>query len=168
MNTYVLMFLTALVPLLIGFMYYHPKTLANVWMREAGLDEEKLKGGNMGRIFGLTYLFSFMLAFFLQSLVIHQFHLNSIIMAEPGFGDATSAAMMDVKAFMDKYGDNYRTFGHGALHGFITSIFFVLPVIGINALFERRSWKYIAIHWGFWAISLLLMGGIICANTQLT
>ncbi len=163
MNSIVLTFVTALVPLLVGFVYYHPKTFANVWMKEAGVDEEKLKGDNMAMIFGMTYVFSLMLAFFLQSMVIHQFHINSIVFNEPGFGDANSQVMMDVKAFMDKYGDNFRTFGHGALHGFISSLFVVMPVVGINALFERRGWKYIGLHWGFWAISLVIMGGLTCA-----
>ena len=68
---------------------------------------------------------------------------------------------------MDKYGNNFRSFGHGAIHGIIASVFFVLPVVAINALFERRSWKYIMLHWGFWAVSLLIMGGLICQFTQL-
>jgi hypothetical protein len=64
---------------------------------------------------------------------------------------------------MDTYGDRFRTFKHGALHGGITSIFFVLPMIAIPAMFERRSAKYILIHAGYWFISLCIMGGIICA-----
>lgn len=168
MNSIVLVFLTALVPLVIGFVYYSPMTFANIWMREAGLDENRLKSGSMAMIFGLTYFYSLMLTFFLQSMVIHQFHINSIVMNEAGFGDASSQVMMDVKNFMDKYGDNFRTFGHGALHGFISSVFFVLPVVAINALFERRSWKYILLHWGYWAITLLIMGGLICKFTILS
>jgi len=38
----------------------------------------------------------------------------------------------------------------------------VLPVMGVNALFERKGFKYIAINVGFWTVSLALMGGIIC------
>lgn len=167
MNSFVLVFLTALIPLLVGSLYYNPKTLANIWIKESGVDEERLKSGNMAMIFGLTYFYSLMLCFFLQSMVIHQFHINSIVMNEPGFGDASSQVMMDVKNFMDKYGNNFRTFGHGALHGVISSVFFVLPVVAINALFERRSWKYIMLHWGFWAISLLIMGGLICQFTTI-
>ena len=96
-------------------------------------------------------------------MVIHQFHINSIVFNEPGFGDANSQVMMDVKSFMDKYGNNFRTFGHGAFAWFYFFGFVVLPVVGINALFERRSWKYIMLHWGYWAITLVLMGGLICA-----
>ena len=76
--------------------------------------------------------------------------------------DPTSEAGSLVKAMMDKYGHEFRTFKHGALHGFLSSIFIVLPVIGINALFERRGGKYILIHWAYWAITFLLMGGVVC------
>jgi len=38
-----------------------------------------------------------------------------------------------------------------------------LPIIAVSSLFERRSWKYIAIHGGYWVLSLGIMGGIISA-----
>ena len=63
---------------------------------------------------------------------------------------------------MDAYGTTYRTFGHGAIHGFMTGLFFALPVVGVNALFERRSWKYTLIAGGYWIVTCLIMGGIIC------
>jgi hypothetical protein len=56
----------------------------------------------------------------------------------------------------------HRSFGHGALHGAIGAIFFVLPVLGINALFERKGWKYILINVGYWVVTLTIMGAIIC------
>ena len=45
----------------------------------------------------------------------------------------------------------------------LAALFVALPIIGINALFERKSAKYVALHLGYWAISLALMGGVICA-----
>jgi len=42
-------------------------------------------------------------------------------------------------------------------------IFIVLPVIGINAQYEGKSWKYILINAGYFIVSLALMGGILCA-----
>jgi hypothetical protein len=35
--------------------------------------------------------------------------------------------------------------------------------MGTNALFERRSWKYIFMNVGYWALSAAIMGGIISA-----
>ncbi|MEM1124806.1 MAG: DUF1761 domain-containing protein, partial [Bacteroidota bacterium] len=34
----------------------------------------------------------------------------------------------------------------------------------MNALFERRGWKYIWIHTGYWFITLALIGGLLCAT----
>lgn len=154
--------LAALVPMIIGFIYYNPKTLGTAWMNAAGMTEEKMKGANMGVIFGVSLLFSFMLAFVLQPIVIHQFGVMSTLLMEPDFGDSTSATGIFYNDFMAKYGNNYRTFKHGVFHGFIFALFVVMPILGTNALFERKSFKYIAINVGYWAITLMLMGGILC------
>jgi hypothetical protein len=36
-------------------------------------------------------------------------------------------------------------------------------LIGINAVFERKGFKYIAIHTAYWMLTMAIMGGIICA-----
>lgn len=58
--------------------------------------------------------------------------------------------------------NKFRTFKHGSFHGIIGAIFFALPILGINALFERRGAKYIFLHLGYWVITMALMGGVIC------
>ena len=155
--------LTALVPLIMGFIWYHPKAFGNAWMRVAGVTEESMKSSNMALIFGLTYIFSFFLAFSMQYLTIHQLSLWSIIQGQPDFMNPSSEAGQMVTAFLDKYGNEFRTFKHGFFHGVLASITMALPVLGINALFERRPAKYTFIHLGYWAITFGIMGGIICA-----
>jgi hypothetical protein len=49
------------------------------------------------------------------------------------------------------------------MHGAMTGIFIALPMIGTNALFERKSWKYILINTGYWFVSATLIGGVISA-----
>ena len=154
--------LTSVVPLIMGFIYYNEKVLGKPWMEASGTTKEKMQGANMPMIFGMALLFSIMLAMSMQFIVIHQSHLNSIVANQPNFMDPTSEAGSMVKAMMDKYGHNFRTIKHGALHGFICSLFTILPVLGTNAMFERRGAKYIFISWGFWAINFMIMGGIIC------
>ena len=147
----------ALVPLVVGFVWYHAKTFGNAWMQTAGVTQDQIGKGNMPLIFGLTFLFSLMLAFMLHSMVIHQYAIYSLV------ADMTpEQAEPLVTDFNNKFGTLYRTFGHGAFHGVIIGLFFVLPVLGINALFERKGFKYIAINVGFWIVSLALMGGIVC------
>jgi hypothetical protein len=158
--------LAALIPMVMGFIWYNPNVLGKAWMEAAGITEDKMKGANMVVIFGVSVLLSFVLAFSMQFMVIHQWAINSIFM-----GAEDQAAMLDpnseqslyLKNFMDKYGNNFRTFKHGAFHGTLAGFTFALPILGINALFERKGFKYIAINVGYWVITMALMGGVICA-----
>jgi hypothetical protein len=150
---------TSLIPLVVGFAYYNDKTFGKAWMKHAGLDEAQLRQGSMARIFGFTWLLGLLLAIFIMPIVLHAIHVMSLV-ADAGAG---SAAQEDAAAYLAKYGGNFRTFKHGAFHGFMTAIVGVWPVVGINALFERRGWRYTAIHVGYWAIVFALMGGVICA-----
>lgn len=142
-------FISALIPMFTGFIWYGPKTFGNVWMREAGVSEEKIKSSNMALILSLTYVFSLFLSLILISVVIHQSHILSILADDPGMKDPNSEISLWLKNFMDQYGQNFRTFKHGAFHGTLSGIFYAFPIIAINALFERRSWKYIWIHTGY-------------------
>lgn len=156
----------ALVPMLIGFIWYNPKTFGTAWMKAAEMTEEKMKGANMALIFGLTFVFSFFVAMTMNFVTIHQFGAMSAMMdmANPdGLKDATKGNGLDFANFMKTYGNNFRTFKHGALHGTISGFLLALPVLGVNALFERKGFKYIAINAGFWIVCFALMGGIICA-----
>ncbi|GMU87642.1 MAG: hypothetical protein AMXMBFR48_28830 [Ignavibacteriales bacterium] len=47
---------------LVGGLWYSPMLLAKQWMIEAGLREEDLKDANMVKIFGLTFVYSFIMA----------------------------------------------------------------------------------------------------------
>jgi hypothetical protein len=155
--------LAAIVPLIVGFVWYNPKVLGNIWMRESGTTDDKIKGSNMGVIFSVTFLCSFFLAFTLQFIVIHQFGAIALLSTHPGFENPDSEAAQMLKNFMSLAGNDYRTFKHGAFHGTLTGLFFAMPIVCVNALFERRTYKYIAIHAGYWIISLALMGGVLCA-----
>lgn len=150
-------FVAALSTLVVGFVWYHPKVFGTIWMKETGLTEESMKGANMGVIFGLAVVYAFFMGFILQSLTIHQFGAFGMI------GGDASKALPSYAAFMTDYGMAFRTFKHGALHGFITGLFLALPIIGTNSLFERRSFKYTLISGGFWIVCFTIMGGIICA-----
>jgi len=152
--------LAALVPLVMGFIWYNPKVFGTAWMNTAGLTEEKLKGANMPVIFGLTFVLSFLLAITLHMSVIHQWGFFSML--DPGKVAEGGEAAEFFKEGMSKFGNTFRTFKHGALHGMLNGIFFILPIIAINAMFERKGFKYIAINAGYWIVSLAIMGGIIC------
>ncbi|HKR03687.1 MAG TPA: DUF1761 domain-containing protein [Bacteroidia bacterium] len=160
---FLIILLAAIVPLIIGFIWYNPKVFGTAWMNASGMTEEKAKGANMPLVFGLTFVFSIFIAFTMNFIVIHQWSFYSILANEPGFNDPNSEIGKFISGFMEKYGNNFRTFKHGALHGTISGIFFVFPIIAINALFERKSFKYIFINAGYWTLCFAVMGGIICA-----
>ncbi|HEY1193241.1 DUF1761 domain-containing protein [Flavobacterium sp.] len=155
---FVALLLAAIVTLVVGFIWYSPKVFGTIWMKENNLTQEELRKGNMLKIFGLTYIFSLMITMTLMSLTIHQSGAIGMVGGPP----LIDSAKPSFAAFMADYGMAYRTFKHGALHGFMSGLFFAFPLIGINGLFERKSWKYIFIHTGYWLITLTLMGGIVC------
>ena len=152
----------AVIPLIVGFVWYNPRTFGTFWMKEAGVSPDSAKGANMFLIFGLTYVFSFFAAFALSAIVIHQAGFVSLMQGQPGFMEPGSDTTKLIEEFMTTYGDRFRTFKHGVLHGSMTGIALALPILGINALFERKSFKYIAINVGYWIVSFALMGGVIC------
>lgn len=143
--------------LVIGFIWYNPKVFGTIWMKESGTTEDKMKGANMALIFGMAVFYAFLMAMVLQFLTIHQWGAIGMI-----GGDAANAKP-SFTAFMNDYGTAFRTFKHGMLHGFISGLFLALPIVGTNALFERRSWKYTLISGGYWIVCFMVMGGIICA-----
>jgi hypothetical protein len=148
--------LAAVSTLLVGFIWYNPKVFGGIWMRESGMTEEKMQGANMALIFGLSIVYAFFISFVLQFLTIHQFAAFSMI------GGDVAGAKPSYTAFMNDYGTGFHSFKHGALHGFLTGIFLALPIIGTNALYERRSFKYTLVTGGFWVVCFMIMGGIIC------
>ena len=150
------MLVAAVSALVVGFIWYNPKVFGNAWMQAAGMTDEQVKGGNMAKIFGLALLFAFLLAVALPGIVVHQMGVYSLI------GGDASVALPSYEALMADYGDAFRTFKHGALHGVLTGVFIALPIIGTNALFERKGAKYIFINSGYWIVTLGIMGAIIC------
>jgi len=165
-TNFYMLYIAAFIPMIVGFIYYHPKVFGTAWMKTNGFTEESLKGGNMLIILGLAYFFALLMCMPLTSFVIHQSGVVGSAMSTTEMGVWTPEAIADINAFLAKYGGSFRTFSHGAVHGLILSIGMALPLIGTNALFERRGAKYIAIHWGYWAITLILMGGLLCQTFE--
>jgi len=152
----------ALIPLVVGAVWYSPKAFGTSWLNAIGKTEEDLAGANMPLIFGLTFVFSILLALGLSGVTIHQNGILQLFATDPTFTVEGSEINVMYNDLMNTYADRHRTFGHGAVHGAIATIILALPFIGINALFERRGAKYIFIHLGYWLITLILMSGIIC------
>lgn len=151
-------FVAAFSSFIVGLIWYNPKVFGTIWMNETGMTEEKARQSSMLKVFGLTFVFSFMLAFIMPTFVIHQFGALGMV----GGPSEVEKAMPSYLAFLSDYGNVFRTFKHGALHGSMIGLFVALPVIATNCLFEQKSFKYAAITSGYWIIVMTIMGAIIC------
>lgn len=154
---YLAIVVAAVVPVVLGFIWYNPKVFGVAWMRAAEMTEAKIKAGNMAIIFGVSLIFSLMIAFFTNVLVIHEL---GVLGLTGGNLDAATT-----QAFLEEFEGMWRTYKHGALHGAMAGVAFALPVIGINGLFERKGFKYILINAGYWIVCLTVMGSIISGWT---
>ena len=151
----------ALSTFIIGFIWYNPKVFGTAWMKAEGLTEEQLKKGNMLKIFGLSFILAFVASFLvIPTVVIHQFGALGMV------GGNAEHAKPSYAAFLVDYGNAFRTFKHGALHGTILGVGLVFPVIAISGLYAHKSWKLILITAGYWVVSLAVMGGIICGWSE--
>jgi MFS family permease len=118
----------------IGFLWYGP-LFGKQWMASVGLDEEKIEeNSNMVKVFGVTLVFEFIMATCLALFF---------------FGDPATADMI--------------TASSGAFYGFLTGFGWVAMAIGVSAMFEQRSFTYVAIVGGYWVVIFTLMGLILGA-----
>ena len=131
--------LAALVPMIIGFVYYHPKVLGGIWMRANGFTLESIGNGPKPVMFVVALVLSFLLSFWLM--------LNT---TGPGQDVAPD-------------GHSYVTFGHGVAHGVLVSLTVLLPVLGTQSIFEKRGWSWVFVNLGYWLVTLSVMGGILSA-----
>lgn len=150
-----------MIPLIIGMIWYGP-LFGKIWLRESGTNPSRENKPAVWKMFLLAVIFGELIAYALTGMVIHQISVMSAL-ATPEFANPGSPEKIMADQFMAQFGDNFRSFGHGALHGTIAGVVLFLPVIGMQAMFEQKSWKYVFLHTGFWTLCTILMGGLICA-----
>jgi hypothetical protein len=131
--------IATLIPILIGFIYYHKNVFGNAWMSSLGMTPETMKKPNMVIQIGGSIIMAFLLSLFVLYNV-----------------DGPSQE------------GHYDSFQHGAVHGLILALMAAMPIMVINALFEQRNFKNMLINIGFWTITLTLMGGVLDAMNHLS
>lgn len=118
---------------LVGWLWYGP-LFGKTWMTVVGMTEEQIQKGNMAKIFGLAFIFEFIMAF----------NLAMFLTGSPEAAEQINA-------------------GTGALYGFLTGFGWIFFALAVNSLYEQRSWKYILINGGYWSVAFTMMGLIIGA-----
>src|SRR6185295_5060189 len=68
--------LCAVSSLVLGGIWYSPMLFAKPWQRAAGLSDEAAKSGNMGLIFGLTFVLSLIAAYVFAMFLGRNFGLG--------------------------------------------------------------------------------------------
>ena len=110
---------SALSAFVIGSLWYGP-LFGKAWMKASGLTEEKIKQGNMVKIFSLAFIFELIMTFNLAMFF---------------YGQPEGVEMINA--------------GNGAFYGFLTGFGWVFFALAVNSLYEQRSWKYILINEGY-------------------
>lgn len=131
--------IAALVPMIMGFIYYHPKVMGSAWMKANGFTAESMGTGPKPVWYLVAFIFSFMLALKL-----------CLDVTAPGQEVAPD-------------GHSYVTFQHGIAHGIFNTILIILPILGTLCIFERRTWSWVFVNVGYWGITLMIMQGILSA-----
>jgi hypothetical protein len=155
----------SVIPLIVGFVWYSKLLFGNAWMKAAGMSLADATKINMPKVAVISIFLGALMATSMMVWTIHQMSFYSILGSDADqalLKNPSSELSVYVTDFMNKYGKNFRTFKHGAFHGVIGGLFLALPIISMNALFEGKGFKYIAIHTGFWVVCMALIGGIIC------
>lgn len=152
--------IAALLPLMIGFLWYHPNVFGT---RLAQIHDEPLaKNRSLGKTI-LIYLFSILLAYVLTLMSVHQSAIFQLFFMDPELANANSEYHTFINDFMETYGNRHRSFGHGMVHGAEAGLFFGLAFLGITTLMQNKPLKHIWIHLGFWVTCCSLMAGVVCA-----
>lgn len=137
---YLAVLVAALVPMVMGALYYGP-IFGKTWLDSLGYTEEDFKGRNEAVVYGLALLMAFILSMSIKFTVelVHK----------------------DVNADGELFFGSFHTFGHGALHGAMLCLTIIAPVITSLGLFQKNTGKNIILNVVYWTITCAIMGGIL-------
>jgi len=62
-------FVAAVSAFVLGALWYSPLLFVKRWMKESGVNEERVKDTNMAKLFGLTFILSLVASFFLAMFI---------------------------------------------------------------------------------------------------
>ncbi len=149
----------ALIPFFIAYAWFHPKVFGGpTWQKVANLTDAQMANEVKPWQLLLSLLFNFFIAFGLFIVTVHSTHILGL---HGGDIESLKASATSV-AFLKEHGMNYNTFTHGIGHGLILGfVTFVLPILGYAVIFERKSFKYLLVNGGFWALSMTIMACVI-------
>ena len=120
----------------LGGVWYSPALFGKAWMNDNQLTPEKLKQGNMAKIYGWAFVLS----------IIAAANLGMFLADSPAECTGNCAQHTDIV--------------WGITAGFLAGIW-VFCFVAIYGLFERRPARLTFINGGYGVMALMLMGAII-------
>lgn len=137
---YLAIVVAALVPSILGFIYYGP-LFQSQWLSSLGKTKEEMEPSNPAVTYGLALVVA--------------------LIASMGLKMTMELVHKDINASGELFFNSFHTFGHGALHGAMTFITLIAPIIISLSLFQKNSGKNIILNVVFWLICFTIMGGIL-------
>ncbi len=130
-----------LIPSIMGAIFYGP-LFEKQWLASLGKTKEEMVPKNMALTYGLALLMAMLLSMSMKMMIelVHKDLLNGELVL-----------------------GSFHTFKHGALHGLMLCISFIVPVIVSLSLFQKNSGKNILLNVLFWCMTMAIMGGILDA-----
>jgi len=154
---YFAFFLISFVPLLIAIIWYRPNSFMLKWTKNEVVNPLTLSPIKAG----IAFLLSVFLVYGYMNLVIHQLGFYELFFTDIMLGNEASKEVVDT--FLAKYGQKHRHFGHGVLHGAINTFLFIGPFLGFSILLERKKKGYLLLHFSYWLVTSMVIGGLISA-----
>jgi len=129
----------ALVPTIIGALYYGP-LFEKQWLASMGKTKEEMVPKNMVVSYGGALVMAIILSITLKMLIemLHRGVENGELVF-----------------------NSTHTFGHGALHGATIGALLIVPPLVSMSLFQGRSGKNILLNVVYWILTCAIMGGIL-------
>jgi len=155
---YVAFFLISFVPLIIGYAWYHPNN--PVFQGARAKEGISLAHLSIAKLIVL-FLLSFAIVYGYINLIIHQMGFYELFFTDIMLGK--DGAKEIVANFLSEYGTKHRHFGHGVFHGLINAFVFAAPFVGVATILENKSWGYFKLHFGYWLLTSVVIGGLISA-----
>lgn len=148
--------LIALVPLILGWIWYKPTM---PWVKWASSKVElKVKRPSVIG-FLILYCLSGALVFVYMNLIIHQIGFYELFFTDIMRGSEESKQIAE--EFLAVYGQKHRHLGHGLFHGLIDAFALALPFLVFYNVVEKVDWKRTTVHFGFWVLCSTLIGGLV-------
>lgn len=140
--------LIALVPIVLGVIWYNPHLPWNV------RSYKKLKWFH----WPWFYIISAGFTYGYMNLIIHQLGFYEIFFTDIMKGVPGTQEIVD--EFMKKYGDKHRHFGHGVMHGILNAVLLGIPFLWFTLFFSGKSDRFWN-HFIYILFTSALVGGLI-------